>query len=69
MLLPRMPFFFFSAATVVPLRLAIDDRVSPFLTVTLRPVERPFLLRLLLFETVRPRLLLLFEYRLPLLRL
>ena len=48
MLLPRMPFFFFKAATVVWLRLAIDESVSPFRTVTLRPAELLFL-RLLLF--------------------
>ena len=32
--LPEMPFFFFNWFTVKPLRLAMDDKVSPFFTVT-----------------------------------
>ena len=38
-----MPFSFFNLATVVPLRLAISERVCPFLMVTDDP-ESPLLI-------------------------
>lgn len=47
MLLPLILFSFFSFLTVVPLRLAISESVSPWRIVTLRPPRLLFLFFLL----------------------